>query len=136
MSAIDNLSTRLRKERLRLGLTQVELAETLGVPVVTLRSYESGRSEPPARFFPMLMQAGLDAHHVVLGRRATEVCADHIDWHLLAEIARLIADWSASRPRPLEPDEQEKFLRLGYCWASSHGRDLAISMLHELRRAA
>jgi transcriptional regulator with XRE-family HTH domain len=136
MTENSNLPARLRAERIRLGLTQAGLAEALGIPTVTLRSYESGRSEPPARFFSMLMQARVDAHHVVLGKRATEVLAEHIDWQLLAEIARLIGEWSASRPRPLELDEQAGFLRLAYGWASSHGRDSAISMLHDLRKAA
>ena len=112
------------------------MAQALGVPTVTLRSYESGRSEPPASFLHRLMHAGADAHYVAFGESATELLADRIDWDLLAEVAQLIGDWSDARPRPLKLDERARFLRLAYGWASRHGRESAINMLRELGKAA
>ena len=136
MSNRNDLAARLRTERQRLQLTQPGMAAALGVPTITLRSYESGRSEPSAGFFLRLLQAGADAHYVFVGETATELLASRIDWILLAEIAQLIRDWSDARPRPLALDEQARFLRLTYSWASRHGRDSALTMLHELVRAA
>ena len=136
MNITRDLPDRLRAERLKLRLTQDGMAEVLGVPTVTLRSYESGRSEPPASFLARLLRVGVDAHYVVLGEPATEFLANRIDWHILAEVAQLIGDWSDARPRPLDLDEQARFLRLAYGWASRHGKDSAITMLQELVRAA
>lgn len=136
MSENSNLPARLRAERVRLGLTQAGLAEALGVPTPTLRSYETGRSEPPASILSRLMRAGVDAHFVVLGMPATEFLEEHIDWQLFAEIAQLIGEWSASRPRPLGFEEQGRYLRMAYGWASKNGKDFAVTMLHELRNAA
>lgn len=136
MDIAKDIPERLRAERLRLRLTQTGMADLLGIPTVTLRSYESGRSEPPASFLLRLIRAGVDAHYVVLGEPATEFLANGMDWHILAEVAQLIGDWSDARPRPLDLDEQARFLRLAYCWASRHGKESAITMLQELVRAA
>jgi transcriptional regulator with XRE-family HTH domain len=136
MGIAKDIPERLRAERLRLRLTQTGMAELLGIPTVTLRSYESGRSEPPASFLLRLIRAGVNAHHVVLGESASDFLADRIDWRLLTEVAQLIGEWSKARPRPLELDEQARFLKLAYGWAYRHGRESAVAMLHELVRAA
>jgi transcriptional regulator with XRE-family HTH domain len=136
MNSGDELATRLRSERQRLGLTLAGMAEALGVPAVTYRSYESARSEPPASFFVRLIRLGADAHFVFAGETAVELLDSCINWALLAEISELIRDWSDARPRPLALDEQARFLRLAFSWASKHGREAAVEMLQALAKAA
>jgi transcriptional regulator with XRE-family HTH domain len=41
------LGSSLREYRQRAGLSQIEMAETLGLAPSTLSNYESGKSEPP-----------------------------------------------------------------------------------------
>ena len=131
-----DLSDRLREARLRLDLTQAGMAEKLGLPTVTYRSYESGRSEPPVSIFARLMNAGADAHYVVLGAPITELLPEHVDWELLAEVAQLISDWSDARPRPLDLDERSRYLQLGYNLAAHHGRATAVATIRALAHAA
>lgn len=136
MSSPSGLPTRLREVRQRLQLTQAGMAERLGVPTVTYRSYESGRSEPPVSIFAKLLRVGADAHYVVLGAAITELLPDRVDWDLLAEVAQLIGALSGARPRPLDLDEQARYLQIGYRWAVHHGREAAVAMLRAFDEAA
>jgi len=136
MNGTDQLAQRLRIERHRLQLSQGAMAERLGLPTVTYRSYESGRSVPPISLFAKLVSAGVDAHFVVQGSPVTELLVDRLDWGLLAEVAQLIGKWSEARPRPLGLDEQARFLLAGYRWAAQHGKESALTMLRALAEAA
>lgn len=131
-----DLASRLREERGRLGLSQVAAAAALGMPAVTYRTYESGRSEPPISFFRKLADAGLDAAYVASGHRLAEMLDSHLDWKLVMEIAGVISTWSSRRKRPLEIDEQATYLRLTMAVASARDASSARQMLDNLLQAA
>lgn len=130
------LSDRLRAERVRVGLTQLQAAEAMRIPVVTYRSYESGRSEPPMRSFARMMEAGFDAHFIALGKHLAEVADGQIDWSLVTELAHVIAEWSTARGRPLDLTEQANYLRLAHSWAILQGADSARDALQRMFKAA
>lgn len=54
------LSARIRSERERLGLTQREIAEKLGVSQVTYHRFESGANLPQLGTVFKLADAGMD----------------------------------------------------------------------------
>ena len=51
---------RLKEERLRLDLTQGELAEKMGVRPLTIIQYEKGKSSPSVNFVYTLQNIGFD----------------------------------------------------------------------------
>jgi transcriptional regulator with XRE-family HTH domain len=55
-------NTELKKRRERLGLTQTELADLLGVASNTVSGYETGRLEVP-KFMDLVLEA-LDKRHI------------------------------------------------------------------------
>lgn len=136
MSTASKIPERLRMERQRLGLTQIAIAGRLGIPVVTYRTYESGRSEPPLRLMNRLADVGIDAIYVALNHPTSEFAIASINWELLTDISLELCAWSASRPRPLDTDELERFLRVVYAWGVQHGREEGFQLLATMCRAA
>lgn len=130
------LPDRLRTERTRLGLTQAQMASQLGIPVVTFRSYESGRSEPPIGLLRRLSEMGIDPCLIALGERLSDAAERQLDWMLVIELAAVINDWATKRPIPIAPDLQSMYLRLAYQHAVVTDKSEAKAKLSELLKAA
>ena len=60
---------RLREERLRLGLTQGELADAAGVQRATVYQYEKGSRRPSLDFLIELLPVGLSWGYMMFGDR-------------------------------------------------------------------
>ena len=60
---------RLQKERLRIGLTQADLAKSLGVDKSSVYGYERGDRPPPASHLVVLSELGADILFIVTGQR-------------------------------------------------------------------
>ena len=117
-------------------MTQVAAASALGMPAVTYRSYESGRSEPPLSVFQKVANAGMDAYFIATGLRLPEVLDSQVDWQLVVELASLISEWSNKRKRPLDLAEQANYLRLTLVVAAFRDAKGARQMLDRLLQAA
>ncbi|AKJ27274.1 helix-turn-helix domain-containing protein [Caldimonas brevitalea] len=63
------IGQRLLEERVRLGLTQQALADTIGAPRVSFVKYEAGQSSPAAETLVALEGAGVDVRYVLTGLR-------------------------------------------------------------------
>lgn len=63
---------RLRSERLRIGLQQLELAEACDVARKTLSVWEKGEQTPNAAILSRMALAGVDVLYVVTGHRQGE----------------------------------------------------------------
>lgn len=61
------IASRLREERMRVGMSKVHLAETLGVSRFTIANYESGSHMPTADQLSRFAMVGGDASYVVTG---------------------------------------------------------------------
>lgn len=66
------LGQRLRDERKRLGLTQVQLADHLGVSRRTILNHESEVFPVPLEVLNQLDQLGADCFYLLYGRRFAE----------------------------------------------------------------
>lgn len=135
MQAMD-LSNRLREERARLRISQVDAANRMSIPAVTYRTYETGRSAPSMNVYPKLRDAGFDADYVLTGRRVSQMIDEQVDWALIIEISQVILEWSARRTRALSPEEQASYLRLAYGWAEQKGAASIKEILQQMLKAA
>lgn len=63
---------RLRLERLRIGMQQVDLAEACEVSRKTLSVWEKGEQTPNAAVLAVMAGHGVDVLYVVTGQRAGE----------------------------------------------------------------
>lgn len=63
---------RLRSERSRLDIQQIELAEICGITRKTLSVWEKGEQTPNAAILAKMAAAGVDVLYVVTGERAGE----------------------------------------------------------------
>ena len=73
MSGSYSTSTRLREERIKIGLTQAELADRLGVTKWTIINYEKevGRATSiPADTLELCVALGMDIQYIITGIRS------------------------------------------------------------------
>lgn len=71
-----SIGARLKAERVRLGLSQPELAAIGGVSKNTQVAYEKDASHPDAAYLAATAKAGIDFIYVVTGRRLEELSHD------------------------------------------------------------
>ncbi|GLR13289.1 hypothetical protein GCM10007907_20790 [Chitinimonas prasina] len=64
-----DFAERLRSERERLGLTQKDLADRVGITANAYGAYERGRAEPSVEALSTLASMGFDLSFLVLGAR-------------------------------------------------------------------
>jgi len=63
---------RIKEERLRLGMTQVEFGKVGGVLKQTQLHYESGLRRPDTDYLERISAIGADVPYIMLGRRMAE----------------------------------------------------------------
>jgi len=67
MNLMFEFGERLRVGRKKLGLTQREMSEKIGICYKTLILYESGKRYPQVTILPALAAIGVDLNYLVLG---------------------------------------------------------------------
>ena len=60
---------RLRTERERLGYTELQIAQLLGVPFQTYQKYEEGQEDPGILRMPRLNDCGFDILFIITSER-------------------------------------------------------------------
>ena len=65
-----NISDRLREERERLGLNQVEFGSIGGVKKLAQINYEKGARHPDSAYLAAIAAAGADVLYILTGQRA------------------------------------------------------------------
>ena len=60
---------RLRTERERLGYTELQIAQLLGVPLQTYQKYEEGQEDPGIFRLPRLNDCGFDILFIITSER-------------------------------------------------------------------
>jgi transcriptional regulator with XRE-family HTH domain len=85
---VGDLSSRLRKARELLGLSQEKMAKLGGVSLNTQNRYEGGTS-PPVEYLIRIGQAGVDWYWIVTGLKAPVTPLEGESAELLSLFARL-----------------------------------------------
>lgn len=70
---MDGIGLRLRRERLRLGLSQRELGEAGGVEINTQGKYENAKRLPKADYLAAVSALGVDVLYVLTGQPASAI---------------------------------------------------------------
>lgn len=84
-----SFGARLKEERRRLGLKQVEFAALVGTDEPKQSLYESGRRELRAPYLSRLVSSGVDVVYVLTGRRSEGPWLDGETGRLLTAYRRL-----------------------------------------------
>jgi len=65
-----SFGARIKEERKRLGITQVDIAEATGVSLLTHGNYERGKRKPDAEYLELCAKMGLDVMYILIGERS------------------------------------------------------------------
>ncbi|MEF8718507.1 MAG: helix-turn-helix transcriptional regulator [Candidatus Accumulibacter necessarius] len=79
--------SRLRQEREALGLSQVEMAEKLGITARSQRNYETGTRVPDAEYLMAASRIGVDLIVLLHGEEATR--QEHFEWNDVSYVIAL-----------------------------------------------
>lgn len=98
---------RLRLERERLGITQIEMALAGGVKRTTQHLYETDVRVPDINYITRLKDAGADVAYLVLGERRgpTQTYTLTMPYALLSNVFRVVDEFCVDengKPLPLE----------------------------------
>lgn len=74
---VRDFAQRLKEERVRLGKSQRQIAEALGVDKSSVYGYERGDRSPPGQHLTTLAALGADVLYIVTGTRLKEAGRDH-----------------------------------------------------------
>ncbi|MCT8273371.1 MULTISPECIES: helix-turn-helix domain-containing protein [Xanthomonas translucens group] len=78
MDEVTKICTRLREERVRLGMNQQELADIGGVSRKTQSAYEGGLTAPDVAYLSRVEARGVDVHYVIGGARESAPPTGHV----------------------------------------------------------
>jgi transcriptional regulator with XRE-family HTH domain len=111
MKILDLFFSRLKSERLRLGLTQAELGAAGAVDRRTQYKYEVGTNHPDIQYLSGVQQAGVDIPFTLFGQRSEEL-EGSIDWPLVWQAVEDVSLFTARRlpdcPEALKRDLVER----------------------------
>lgn len=106
---------RLRQERERLGMTQVEMALAGGVKRTTQHLYESDVRVPDINYLTRLRDAGADLAYLVLGERRGPAQPNSltIPYALLSNVFRVVDEFCVDENgKPLPREARLRFFQL------------------------
>lgn len=111
----ETLGERLKAERMRLGLTQEELARQIQVALSALQNYEQDRSSIKTPVLERMRKAKIDVDYVVYGRDVNP--AEPLD----AALWERVKAWDAANPndadgKPLNEYFRYQRITLFYRW--------------------
>lgn len=133
----DTFASRLRSERVRLGMSQLELAAALGLPPATYRNYEAGRTEPQVSVIVRLDELGADVLWMMTGRAAMVPPSTQSGFDQVLECARIIEDWAREYPELARKDIKDGYMRIAFLLVATGGKaDFVSALKAVLPRAA
>ena len=101
-SAESSVGVRVQEERLRLQMTQGELAERLGISRTSATLYEAGKHLPRAEVLIGLDGLGADVLYILTGRRRS---AEKVDLDIMAFALQEARQQISSDPREISDRE-------------------------------
>jgi transcriptional regulator with XRE-family HTH domain len=128
----ETLGERLREERVRLGLTQEQLAGQLGIALSALQNYEQDRNSIKSPVLERLRRAKVDVEYVVYGRDPEAL--EPLD----ADLWDRVKAWDAANPndadgKPLNEYFRYQRITLFYRWLRD-GRGDEAELEEQLRK--
>lgn len=109
-----NFGERLRAERQRLGLSQAEAAELLGVGRVSLGHYENSRALPTVDILESAKKAGMDPLWLVFGPEKSQAAIEAINLVALQAVVLAVAEFVRTHNLALEAGAEGALVRTLY----------------------
>lgn len=113
--------SRLAQERKRLGLSQRDLAERMGIGRSAVGMIETDRSPLDAERLVSLGDHGFDVLFVLTGERGHVAAGRLLDWDLCIAIYQRIDAWSKRRGVRLPDEKVAVLVKLLYLQAALRG---------------
>lgn len=113
--------TRIADERRRLGWSQKDLGERLGIGRSAVGMIETDRAPFDAERLVHLGADGLDVLYVLTGEPGNVAAGRLIDWDLCLAITQRVQDWSKRRGVRIPQDKLPIVIKLLYLQAALRG---------------
>jgi hypothetical protein len=130
------LGKRLAQERQRLGFSQKQMSENMGIGRSALGMIEIGQAPLDAQRLIELGGLGVDVVYVLSGETSRVAAASMLDWGLLENIQRGVRAWSAKHKISLSPEKEMLVLKILYLRFSKTGAVDTDGLEETLRLAA
>lgn len=137
MTQNEDIGFRLQQERRRLGLSQTELGDLVGVSRAAQAGYEAGRSTPDLVYALRATAAGVDLNFVLTGKSAREASVDSFDWALAENLMAALHIVSKELHLSIGHDKLIPLLKILYRLAATqHSSRQTEDSVREVLRAA
>lgn len=133
-----SIGSRLREERLRLGLSQSAIGKIGGISKTTQVHYESDFRTPDAGYLARVYAHGVDVGYVVYAQRSADSAAKEFNRQLLADILVAMEELAPQRKNSLSNRDIAELAALFYAQFHRDGqisRDLIEGHLKVLSAA-
>lgn len=127
---------RLRRERARLGLSQVQVCSAGGVSKSTQTAYESDQRVPDLQYLDGVSSLGVDKVFIAMGLSTTEFVAKHFDWELHREILMAIGEFADEHGVVIPASKLADLIHLLYEEFSTTGKIETDTLARALRLVA
>jgi transcriptional regulator with XRE-family HTH domain len=107
----EGFASRLRAERIRLRLSQGEVAAAAGIAKPTQVAYEQGVRTPTIDYLLPLEASGFDVTYLLRGVRAPKHVSKELDWQMLTEIRVAVRNWCNGKGLELTVQEEQEIAR-------------------------
>lgn len=107
---IQTIAKYIKSERVRLELTQTQMADLGGVSKATQLAYETGVTKPDAVYLSKIRKIGVDTELILSGTKRSP----GINWQLIEEIIEIMAEWQNERADPISTSEHVRLMRILY----------------------
>lgn len=128
-------ANRLRQERVRLELSQAEMAAAGGVAKATQVGYEQATRKPDVGYLVGAMAAGADPLFLLTGVSKREFAAEDMDWPLLVEILDGVDAWCSDNVVEIDARKRPELLQVLYRHFCAQRR-VALGELHRVLKLA
>lgn len=105
---------RLRQERQRLSLSQLQLATACGIGRTTQHFYETGVRSPDAVYLLLAAAAGVDVCFLLNGKHPATTPEHHLDWAIAESIASLAVESAEREGLSIPPRKLMTLVRVLY----------------------
>lgn len=103
---LENFGSRMRIERVRLGLSRATVAARLDIDLQTIARYEQSKSSPNVNFLSGIQDIGFNLYFLLFGERAPLATPREVPAEVRRHVIQTIDEIEAKHGCELTPDEK------------------------------
>jgi transcriptional regulator with XRE-family HTH domain len=128
------ISSRIKSDRQRLGLTQAAVSKGIGVSTQTYCSYEAGTSSPNADVLLQLSGLGFNLSYILHNNILAFM--DDIDWTLIGKMHDVIQSYEKEHGLDLPTSKRDNIVKAAYTLTKTLGAEAALPHITLLLQVA